>query len=66
MSPDSKKFAMYDRVRKVKGSSWQGRVCGFYSTNLTPDGVCVESEREPGSVQVYPSRALERVPHGDD
>lgn len=49
------------RVRKVKGSSWQGRVVGFYSTELTPEGYAVESEREPGSVQIYPVAALELV-----
>lgn len=49
------------RMRKTKGSSWQGRVCGFYSTELTPIGLCIESEREPGSVQIYPISALEEV-----
>lgn len=48
-------------MRKKKGSSWQGRVCGFYSTELTPLGLCIESEREPGSVQIYPISALEEV-----
>jgi R67 dihydrofolate reductase len=47
------------RVRKVKGSSWQGPVVGYYSTSLTPVGYCIESEREPGSVQIYPASALE-------
>lgn len=55
-------FRAGDRVRKTKGSSWQGRVVGFYSTDLTPVGYAVESEREPGSVQIYPERALEIVP----
>lgn len=54
-------FPIGARVRKVSGSSWQGIVVGHYSTALTPDGVCVESEREPGSVQIYPARALEAV-----
>ena len=57
----ARKFALGDRVRKVKGSSWQGRVVGFYSTELTPIGYCVESEREPGSVQVWPEAALEAI-----
>lgn len=56
-----RKFALRDRVRKTKGSSWQGRVVGFYSTMLTPIGYAVESEREPGSVQIYPEDALELV-----
>lgn len=52
------------RVRKHKGSSWQGRIVGYYSTSLTDVGYCVESEREPGSVQLYPCIALEIV-NGD-
>jgi hypothetical protein len=54
-------FPIGARVRKVKGSSWQGRVVGHYSTTLTRAGVCVESEREPGSVQIYPVAAVERI-----
>jgi len=49
------------RVRKRKGSSWQGRVVGYYSTHLTPRGYAVESERETGSVQIYPKAALEAL-----
>lgn len=49
------------RVRKTKGASWQGPVVGYYRTTLTPEGYAVESEREPGSVQIYPRAALERV-----
>lgn len=51
-------FNFGDRVEKSKGSSWHGRVCGWYSTSLTPLGYNVESEREPGSVQLYPAAAL--------
>lgn len=58
---ESGKFALGDHVRKIKGASWQGRVVGFYSTELTPIGYCVESEREPGSVQIYPEAALDAV-----
>lgn len=54
-------FTLGMRVRKKKGSSWQGTICGTYSTFLTPEGYCVESEREPGSVQIYPKAALEPV-----
>lgn len=57
------RFDGRQRVRKTKGSSWQGRVVGFYSTDLTPEGYAVESEREPGSVQIYPLAALEAVPN---
>ena len=51
-------FALGDRTAKIKGSSWNGRVVGFYSTRLTPVGYVIESEREPGSCQLYPEAAL--------
>lgn len=51
------------RVRKIKGSSWRGVVVGFYTTDYTPEGYCVESELERGSVQIYPRGALELVPN---
>lgn len=57
----SAKFQIGDRVCKISGSSWQGLIVGTYSTTLTPEGYCVESEREPGSVQIYPAKALELV-----
>ena len=49
------------RVSKISGSQWHGCVCGFYSTKLTPEGYCVESERESGSVQNYPRAALTKA-----
>jgi hypothetical protein len=55
----ARKFNLGDRVTKTKGSSWTGLVVGFYSTSLTPIGYAVESENEPGSVQIYPESALE-------
>lgn len=58
----TRKFQLNDRVRKTRGASWQGRVCGLYSTSLTPYGYAVESEREPGSVQIYPEGALQAAP----
>lgn len=54
-------FPMHCRVTKTKGSSWTGEVVGYYSTSLTPKGVCVESENEPGSVQIYPAKAVRRL-----
>lgn len=60
----SGRFALGQRVRKIRGSPWQGLIVGFYSTTLTPDGYAVESEREPGSVQIYPASALEEVENG--
>jgi dihydrofolate reductase (trimethoprim resistance protein) len=53
------KFALGDLVTKTKGSEWTGRVVGYYSTTLTPVGVCVESSIHTGSVQIYPESALE-------
>lgn len=53
------KFKRGDKVRKKSGSQWHGTIVGFYSTSLTPIGYCVESEREKGSVQIYPESALE-------
>lgn len=54
-------FKRGDRVQKIKGAEWHGKIVGEYSTNLTPEGYCVESEREPGSVQIYPVAALVKV-----
>ena len=60
--PDTQKtFGMGDSVRKVRGSQWHGRIVGWYSTELTPEGYAVESDRERGSVQIYPASALERA-----
>lgn len=53
------RFGMGDRVQKIKGGAWRGRVVGFYSTSLTQRGYCVESAFEPGSVQIYPEAALD-------
>ncbi len=55
---DAGTFRIGDRVTKISGSSWTGRVVGTYSTSLTPEGYAVESENEPGSVQIYPAAAL--------
>jgi hypothetical protein len=59
---DAGAFKRGDRVEKISGSSWRGIVVGEYSTSLTPDGYAVESEREPGSVQIYPAKALRNLP----
>jgi hypothetical protein len=55
------KLNLGDRVRKTKGSQWQGHIVGTYSTALTPEGYAVESETHAGSVQIYPDSALEYV-----
>jgi hypothetical protein len=61
-----RKFALGDRVRKTNGSSWTGRVVGFYSTGLTLVGYCIESENEPGSVQIYPEAAIRNLKEKPD
>ena len=53
------KFSLGDSVKKRSGSQWKGKVVGFYSTDLTPEGYAVESSTEKGSVQIYPAAALE-------
>lgn len=55
------KFIVGDTVRKIKGSQWEGKIVGTYSTELTPEGYCVESSTHKGSVQIYPANALELV-----
>ena len=59
--PSPATFGLGDRVRKKSGAAWQGLVVGWYSTKLTPEGYAVESESHPGSVQIYPVAALDRV-----
>jgi dihydrofolate reductase (trimethoprim resistance protein) len=59
--PSRATFGLGDRVRKKSGAAWQGQVVGWYSTRLTPEGYAIESESHPGSVQIYPVAALERV-----
>ena len=61
MAPLRATFGLGDRVRKKSGAAWQGRVVAWYCTELTPEGYAVESESHPGSVQIYPVAALERV-----
>lgn len=58
--PPDAKFQLGDTVRKTKGSQWHGKIVGTYSTTLTPEGYCVESSTEKGSVQIYPAAALEK------
>lgn len=54
-------FRFGERVRKKSGAAWQGKIVGWYSTELTPHGYAVESEFHPGSVQIYPASALRRI-----
>ena len=61
-----RRWQLGDKVKKKRGSSWRGTVCGFYSTPHTPEGYCVDSAFEPGSVQVWPEAALEDWDGGSD
>src|SRR5262249_21931854 len=56
------KFKRGDRVHKISVSSWRGVVVGEYHTSLTPESYAVESEHEPGSVQIFPAKALALIP----
>lgn len=51
-------YEIGDLVQKKRGSNWRGRICGFYSTSITPQGYAIESAMEPGNVQIYPVDAL--------
>jgi len=59
--PDNYQHDLGTRLRKKRGAEWQGKVVGFYQTELTKEGYAIESEREKGSVQIYPLSALEIV-----
>lgn len=54
-------FAKGDYVRKKSGSWWEGYVVGHYSTEQTPDGVCVQLAVKNGPVQIYPASAMEKA-----
>ena len=60
-APGSDWWPIGTRVRKKSGAGWHGHVCGYYQTELTPEGYNVESEREKNSVQLYPRAALEVI-----
>lgn len=55
------KYPLGTYMRKVSGSHWSGYVVGYYSTELTPQGLAIESDAHAGSVQIYPVKALEAV-----
>lgn len=55
------KFKLGDVVTKTHNSEWIGTVVGTYSTELTPEGYCIESKFHRGAVQIYPAHALELV-----
>lgn len=65
METESWKFHYGQRVRKHSGSWWEGTVVGFYSTDQTPRGYCVQLDSvTAGPVQIYPEQALEAIGDG--
>jgi len=54
-----RRWDITDLVKKKSGAKWHGMIVGFYSTELTPIGYCVENAFEKNSVQMYPESALE-------
>jgi dihydrofolate reductase (trimethoprim resistance protein) len=65
-SDNHTEFKIGDYVRKTSGSQWDGYIVGFYSTELTPEGYAVESIFHPGSVQIYPAKALKLITRGPE
>lgn len=54
------RFTLGSRVKKRTGSWWEGKVVGFYSTEQTPIGYCVQLDCvELAPVQIFPEAALE-------
>lgn len=61
MNTESFKYKLGDKVRKKKGSEWEGIVVGFYRTPITDYGYCVASSYHRNAVLIYPEAALERI-----
>ena len=57
----AREYPLGTLVTKTKGSKWTGKVVGYYSTKLTPFGICIESSTETGSVQIYPIGAVRKL-----
>lgn len=57
-TPDMFTYKMGDKLKKKSGSEWSGKVVGWYSTEQTPEGYCIESDCHKNTVQLYPLQAL--------
>lgn len=55
------------RFKSDKGPQWQGKVCGYYSTEITPEGLVVECDAEGarGIVHVDPAKRFILRERGD-
>jgi hypothetical protein len=60
--PDRAKYGYGYLVNKPRGSNWSGHICGWYSTQLTPIGYAVLSDRHENAVQIYPEASLVAEP----
>lgn len=51
------------RVRKRSGPEWVGRVCGYYSSTFTPEGLVIEctADGARGQVHVEPAKRMEKL-----
>jgi dihydrofolate reductase (trimethoprim resistance protein) len=58
MKPENFTYELGTILKKKSGSEWIGKVVGFYSTEQTPEGYCLESIYHKNTVQIYPVQAL--------
>lgn len=58
MKPENFTHELGTILKKKSGSEWMGKVVGFYSTEQTPEGYCLESIYHKNTVQIYPVQAL--------
>ncbi len=61
LPPIGFKWGVGTAVRKKSGSWWEGKIVGFYSTEQTPFGYCIQLDKPFGPVQIYPETALELI-----
>jgi hypothetical protein len=59
----SDRFPFGSRVRKKKGPEWVGKVCGYYSSTFTPEGLVIEctADGARGQVHVEPAKRMEKI-----
>jgi hypothetical protein len=56
-------FPFGARVRKKSGPEWLGKVCGYYSSTFTPEGLVIEctADGARGQVHVEPAKRMEKI-----
>lgn len=60
-TPENFEWHIGQQVKKKSGSEWSGKIVGFYSTEQTPEGYAVESDKHKNTVQIYPKQALSLI-----